>query len=196
MKTFYYLIVLIFLFGCKTKSLTVEKSVEKEKESFSRYFDSLIKQSIKTQSDWQKQQSFISSNLILKSSYEVDSLGNRKPFHYKHFVNGELKEEIWLEGGDIVSETASSEPKESENKSESKKENTRVEVDVGQEKNKVVKLKKKGKQVQVKGFQFGFYLWLLLLIIIIVILRWLAKKFNLFDKLKSIFKEQKKPSDI
>ena len=65
-----------------------EKSIEKEKESLSRHFDSLIKQSINYQLEWQKNQSSVTDNLKLSSISELDSLGNRKPFHYKHYVDG------------------------------------------------------------------------------------------------------------
>lgn len=196
MRTIYYLLIISLFFGCKSKSLTVEKSFEKEKENWSRYYDSLISQSIKMQLDWQKQQTDISKNLILKSSNEFDSLGNRIPFHYKHFVDGQLKEEIFLQGGDIVNETISNESSEYETKTESKTEKTLIEVDVGQEKIKQKKSIDKAKKVEVKGFQFGFYIWLLLIIILLLLLRWLSKRFKLFDKFKSVLKGEKKPSDI
>ena len=44
--------------------------------------------------------------------------------------------------------------------------------------------KEKDKQVEVTGFQFGFYLWLFFIVVAILILRYIAIKFNLFDRFK------------
>lgn len=184
-----YFLLLIFLIGCKSKSISVEKSEEKQSAALARHFDSILKQSIKMQLDWQKSQSLISNSLRLKSIPVLDSLGKRIPFHYKRFIDGQLQEEIWLEGGEVINETSSSVSTEAETKDETKAEETKIKVEAGQKAEVKKKTKKKGKKVEVQGFQFGFYLWLLLVVIIIIILRWIAKRFKLF-------KENKKPSDI
>ena len=187
MKKVYCLLITIGLFSCKTKTVTVEKSIEKEKESLSRHFDSLIKQSINYQLEWQKNQSSVTDNLKLSSISELDSLGNRKPFHYKHYLDGQLKEEIYLEGGEINKETTSKKSDSVEKKVEKKQENTRIEVDVGQNK-AAEKLKiDKAKKAEVKGFQFGFYLWLFLIVIVLIVLNWISKKIKLPDKIKALF---------
>ena len=188
MKTLKYIVVAFLLFGCKTKTVTVEKSIVKEKESMSRHFDSLLKQSINTQLDWQKKQYSITDNLKLSSVAQLDSFGNRKPFHFKHYVDGQLKEEIYLEGGEINKETKSNKSNEAEHKQENKKENTRIEADVGQKKAGEKSTFDKNKKAKVTGYQFGFYVWLLLLIIIILILRWIANKFKLGDWFKAVLK--------
>lgn len=187
MKKVYCLLITIGLFSCKTKTVTVEKSIEKEKESLSRHFDSLIKQSINYQLEWQKNQSSVTDNLKLSSISELDSLGNRKPFHYKHYLDGQLKEEIYLEGGEINKETTSKKSDSVEKKVEKKQENTRIEVDVGQNK-AAEKLKiDKAKKAEVKGFQFGFYLWLFLIVVVLIVLNWISKKIKLPDKIKALF---------
>lgn len=187
MKLLKYIAVSMLVFSCKTKTVTVEKSIEKEKESLSRYFDSLFQQSVKMQLDWQKNQLSMSSNLVLTSVSELDSSGIRKPFHYKHYVDGDLKEEIWLQGGEINTQTETKETKASEKKEESKVEKGRIEVDVGQkkaiEKSKLTKAKK----AKTTGYQFGFYVWAFLLIVVIIVLAWIAKRFKLPDKFKSLF---------
>ena len=186
MKKVYCLLITIGLFSCKTKTVTVEKSIEKEKESLSRHFDSLIKQSINYQLEWQKNQSSVTDNLKLSSISELDSLGNRKPFHFKHYVDGQLKEEIFLEGGEINKETTSKKSDSVEKKIEKKQENTRIEVDVGQKK-AAEKLKiDKAKKAEVKGFQFGFYLWLFLIVVVLIVLNWISKKIKLPDKIKAL----------
>ena len=187
MKKVYCLLITIGLFSCKTKTVTVEKSSEKEKESLSRHFDSLIKQSINYQLEWQKNQSSVTDNLKLSSISELDSLGNRKPFHFKHYVDGQLKEEIFLEGGEINKETTSKKSDSVEKKVEKKQENTRIEVDVGQKKEGEKAILKKAKKANTKGFQFGFYLWLFFIIIALVILSWVVKKLKLPDKIKALF---------
>ncbi|PWA05471.1 hypothetical protein [Flavobacterium laiguense] len=187
MKVLGYIALAMLALGCKTKTVTVEKTREKEIEEMKSHFDSMFQQSIKHQLDWQKNQLAINSNLVLTSVSELDSSGLRKPFHYKHFVDGNLKEEIFLEGGEINTQTETKETKATEKKDESKVEKGRIEVDVGQKKAIEKSKAKKAKVAKVKGFQFGFYLWLFALIIVLVILTWIAKKFKLLDRFKSIF---------
>lgn len=187
MKLLKYIAISLLVFSCKTKTVTVEKSSEREKESLSRYFDSLFQQSVKMQLDWQKNQSSITDNLKLSSITELDSSGNRKPFHYKHYLDGQLKEEIYLEGGEINKETTSNKSDLSENKQENKQEKTLIDVDVGQKKEAEKATLNKSKKAEVKGSQFGFYVWLFLIIIALVVLNWVAKKLKLPDKIKSLF---------
>jgi len=199
MRILKYIAVSLLFFSCKTKTVTVEKFIEKEKESLSRYFDSLFQQSFKMQLEWHKNQSSLTDNLKLSSLAELDSSGNRKPFHYKHYVDGELKEEIYLEGGEINKETTSNQSDSVEHKQEHKQENTRIDVDVGQKKaGKKVTLNK-AKKAETKGFQFGFYVWLFFIVIALIILNWVAKRLKLPDKIKTLlgYKEvENKPSDI
>jgi hypothetical protein len=171
------------LAGCKTKSLTLTKNKEKEVSEMKRHFDSIFKVSLKHQFDWQKSQLSINSNLVLTSASVLDSSGNRKPFHYKHFVDGNLKEEIYLEGGEINSHREKKEIAATEKKDETKVEKGRIEVDVGQKKATDKSNVKKAKSAKVKGFQFGFYLLSLGIIAVIIILACISKKFKLSDKL-------------
>lgn len=187
MKILIYIAVSLLFLSCKSKTITVEKTFEKEKESMSSHFDSLFQQSLKMQLEWQKSQSSVFENLKLSSFTELDSLGNRKAFHFKHYVDGHLKEEIYLEGGEINKETASNKVDLNEHKQEKKQENTRIDVDVGQKKEAEKATLNKAKKAEVKGFQFGFYLWLFLIIIALVVLNWVAKRLKLPDKIKALF---------
>jgi hypothetical protein len=188
MKALGYIALALLVFGCKTKTLTVEKTREKELSEMKRHFDSIFQLSVKHQLNWQKNQLAINSNLVLTSVSELDSSGTRIPFHYKHFVDGELKEEIYLEGGEINSKTETKETAATEKKDETKVEKGRIEVDVGQKKATDKSKAKKAKIAKVKGFQFGFYLWLFAIIVVIIILTWIGKKFNLFDRFKTVLK--------
>ena len=177
----------MLVLGCKTKTVTVEKTREKEISEMKRHFDSIFQLSVKYQLEWQKSQLAINSNLVLTSASVFDSSGNRMPFHYKHYLDGQLKEEIYLEGGEINKETTSNKSDSVEHKKEHKQENTRIDVDVGQKK-AAEKLKiDKAKKAEVKGFQFGFYLWSFLIIIVLIVLNWISKKLKLPDKLKNLF---------
>lgn len=176
----------MLFFSCKTKTVTVEKTLEKEKESLSRHFDSLFQQSLKMQLDWQRNQSSLTDNLKLSSYTELDISGNRKPFYFKHYIDGQLKEEIYLEGGEINKQTTSNESNLSENKQENKQEKTLIDVDVGQKKESEKATLNKAKKAEVKGFQFGFYVWLILIIIALFVLNWVAKKLKLPDKIKAL----------
>ena len=177
----------MLVLGCKTKTVTVEKTREKEISEMKRHFDSIFQLSVKYQLEWQKSQLAINSNLVLTSASVFDSSGNRMPFHYKHFVDGNLKEEIFLEGGEINAQTETKETKATEKKEESKVEKGRIEVDVGQKKATEKSKAKKAKVAKVKGFQFGFYLWSFLIIIVLIVLNWISKKLKLPDKLKNLF---------
>ena len=179
MKNLFYLMVPLLLIGCKTKTVAVEKSTETFKENHTKHFDSLIQLFVKNQLQHQKSQSVITSSLFLKSIPVLDSLGNRKPLNYKHYVDGVLKEEIYLEGGEINQETETKQTAESEHKVETKAENTKIESDVRQKKEIKKSSKKKDKTVKLTGFQFGFYLGLLLIIIVALVLIWILKKLKL-----------------
>jgi hypothetical protein len=187
MKTIKYILLALLVFSCKTKTVTLEKTREKEISEMKRHFDSMFQLSIKHELNWKKSQLAVNSNMVLTSFAELDSSGNRKPFHFKHYVDGNLKEEIYLEGGEINTQTETKEIKATEKKEESKVEKGRIKVDVGQKKT-TEKLKlDKAKKAEIKGFQFGFYVWLLLIIVVLIVLNWVSKKLKLPDKLKNLF---------
>jgi copper homeostasis protein CutC len=187
MKVLKYIALSMLLFGCKTKTVTLDKERENELSEMKMHFDSTFNLSLKHQLDLQKNQIDFNSNLVLTSASVRDSSGNRIPFHYKHFVDGNLKEEIFLEGGEINAKTETKETKIDEKKQESKVEKGRIDVDVGQKKEVEKSKVKKAKKAKTKGFQFGFYVWLFLIVVVIIILAWIGKKFKLPDKFKSIF---------
>lgn len=187
MKALVYIALAILLVGCKTKTVELEKSRKKELSEVKRHFDSIFQLSLKHQLDWQKSQLAINSNLVLSSVSELDSSGTRIPFHYKHYVDGDLKEEIYLEGGELNARTETKETKNNETKEESKVEKGRIEVDVGLKKLAKKSDAKKAKVAKAQGFQFGFYLWLFLIIVVLIVLNWVFKKVKIPDKLSSIF---------
>jgi hypothetical protein len=187
MKILKYIALAMLVTSCKTKTVTLEKTREKELSEMKRHFDSIFQLSVRHQLDWQKSQLAINSNLVLTSASVLDSSGNRNPFHFKHYVDGNLKEEIFLEGGEINAQSETKETKTTEKKEESKVEKGRIDVDVGQKKAIEKSKAKKAKVAKIKGFQFGFYLWSFLLIVVIIVLAWIAKKFKLLDRFKSIF---------
>lgn len=186
MKKVLYISLLLACLACKTKTVTLEKTSEIEKISFQKHFDSLANLLIKNQLDYTKNQSLVNSSFVLESVPVLDSLGNRKPFNYKHYVDGKLAEEIYLEGGELTQSNETKQSNESEHKNEVKSKNTRIESDVGVKAKIKKAAKKKGKEAKTKGFQFGFYLWSFLLIVVLIVLRWIDKKFNLIDRLKTV----------
>lgn len=127
MKLVKYIAVFLLILGCKTKTVTIDKSIEKERELISKRFDSLFQSLLKWQLEASKSQSTLSSNFKLSSAPVLDSLGHREPFHYKHYVDGQLKEEIFLKGGEINKETKSSKTDEVEKRQEHKQEKTNIE---------------------------------------------------------------------
>lgn len=187
MKKVIVLILVLLLAGCKTKKLTATKTLEKEREAYTKHFDSVVKQSIKNELQWVKNESLNAENLVLQSVAVLDSSGVRQPFHYKHYVDGNLKEEIYLQGGEIAKNEEAKQTAKTEQKKESKIENTRVDVDVGEKKETEKATKTKAKEANTTGFQFGFYVWLFAIIIVLIALNWVAKRFKLPDKLKDLF---------
>lgn len=190
MKNLLYIIVAVICFGCKTKSLLVDKSFENKQISYSKKFDSLFQLYSKLQLELSKKQSSFSSSFILKSIPIYDSLGNRKPLNYKHYIDGVLAEEIYIDGGELTQTNAQEETQETKKKSEVNTQTKRIESDVGLKVNAKAAKKVKEKEVEVKGFQFGFYLWLFFLLVVLIILYWIASKFKLPDKFMSLFKSK------
>ncbi|CAM2904937.1 hypothetical protein [Flavobacterium frigoris] len=188
MKKLLCIIVLALCLGCKTKTVTLEKTSEIENNSYQKHFDSLVQLVTKSQLDYSKSQSLVNRNLFLQSVPVLDSIGNRKPLIYKHFIDGKLAEEIYLEGGELTQSNETKQSNESEHKDELKSEKGRFESDVGIDAASEKATKKKAKKAETKGFQAGFYVWLFAIIIALVVLGWLAKKFKLTERLKTVFK--------
>lgn len=186
MKRIFYLVICLILFSCKTKTITTERTSEKDFSTSSLYLDSLFKQSLNIHLNSRKDQYLINENLKLSSSIELDSLGNRKPFHFKHYVDGKLKEEIYLKGGEITKNIDSSTLKQSENKEVAKIEKTLMETDVGKEQTTKKETLNRNKKTTTTGFQFGFYVWSFLILIVLIILRWSSKKINLPNSIKKM----------
>lgn len=178
--------------GCKTKEIKVSKLIEKERETYNKRFDSLVKLSVNNEMQWGESQKSITDNLVLQSVTVLDSSGVRQPFHYKHYVDGVLKEEIHLEGGELTQKTALKTDNNTGFKTEIKDENTRIEVDVGENKATENSSKSKEKEGKTTGFQFGLYALIFAIVVAFLILRWIA------NKLKYVFPdmEVKKPPDI
>lgn len=190
MKSIIYFIAIMLLFGCKSKNVVVEKHIEKYQENLSMRLDSLMEQKMNVYKEFQKKQSLFSSALTLKSLPEVDSNGIKRPFHYKHYKDGILKEEIWLQGGEITSETESQDVLEHETQAENNAKEFKVNVIA--DKHKTIKKRelKKQKEVEVTGFQFGLYVWLFLIVVVLIILWWVAKRLKLPDRIKVILQSK------
>ncbi len=183
----------IALTSCRTKELTIQKSKEIDLSELSRKFDSLIQRNLKHQLEHDHASSLNLQSLVLSSTPVYDSTGTRQPFHYKHIIDGVVKEEIFVSGGEINKESHDAKSESSETKNEVKKETTRIDVDVGQKQKKAKLTKGKAKTVKSSGFQFGVYVWVASMIIIILILLWIAKRFKLIDKIRVILGRKKEP---
>lgn len=175
-KVIILIVVVISLIGCKSKSLVVDKTIEKKQVNYSKKFDSLAVLYTQLQQELFRKNSYFNRNFVLKSIPVFDSLGNRKPLNYKHYINGELAEEIYLDAGDLSEETQSKKAEESKIKNQVKSKSTRIESDVGIKVDNTKAKNTKTKDVEVKGFQFGFYAWLFLIVVVLIILRQLTKK--------------------
>lgn len=175
-KVIILIVVIMSLIGCKSKSLVVDKTIEKKQVNYSKKFDSLALLYSELQQELFRKNSYFNRNFVLKSIPVFDSLGNRKPLNYRHYINGELAEEIYLDAGDLSEETQSKKAEETEVKNEVKKENVRIESDVGITSKSNNKGLSKTKEVEVKGFQFGFYAWLFFIVVVLIIIRQFTKK--------------------
>lgn len=188
MKKVLYILVVALSIGCKTKTVTIEKTSEHEKYSFQKHFDSLAKLQLKWQLDYSKKQSLFNSSFVLQSVPVLDSLGNRKPMNYKHYVDGKLAEEIYLDGGELTRTNETQQSNDSEHKDELRSESAMIESDVGVKAEKKKATKKKAKKAETKGFQAGFYIWLFAIIIAVLVLWWVSKKFKPIEWFKTVLK--------
>jgi hypothetical protein len=93
-----------------------------------------------------------------------------------------------LEGGELSQSNETKQLNESEHKDENKVEKGRFESDVGAKAKAKAAKKAKAKKGKTTGFQAGFYIWLFAIIIAVLVLRWIAKKFNLVDRFKTVIK--------
>lgn len=187
MKKALFIMVLILCLSCKIKTVTLEKMSEIDKNSYLKHFDSIVQLSAKLQLKHSKEQSLVNRNWVLQSISELDSIGNRKPLNYKHYIDGKLAEEIYLEGGELSQSKELKQLNESEHKREINAKKGRFESHVSVHAKTEKSTKNKDKKTKINGFQFGFYVWLFLLIVVIIILHWLSNKFKLTDKFKEFF---------
>ena len=186
------LVALILLAGCKTKEKSFQKEKEKITLELSQKIDSLVEVRFKERLKTASKFDFQASNFSLKTVPVFDSLGNRVPFHYKHYIDGNLKEEIFVQGGEVATDT----------KAETATETIQREHDVGLKSK--VNVKKKAKQAfkkkakrkagntKVKGFQAGVYNTWSIIILLLLLLWWFNRKFNLLGRLKTILVGGKK----
>lgn len=189
-----YKVIICLLMACIVSCKSKQNTVSKEKSSFDlnykRTLDSLVEERVKERLELLSEHESQTRSFSFNSVPVFDSLGNRLPFHYKHFVDGNLKEEIWLEGGDVANNA--------ESKSESKRElavlekhnSTAIKANATEAVQETTKKVKKDRVTKVQGFQAGFYITWVVIILVLIVLWWLARRFKLWDKPGTATKNQ------
>lgn len=187
MKKVLYILLLLVFFGCKTKTVTVDNTKEVKAVDYKKRLDSMAQVLVDNQLNYNHSLSLRNANWVLQTTPVLDSLGNRKPLNYKHYVNGELAEEIFLEGGELTRSNDEKTSTELEKKDEKKSENSNFKADTGIKSSEKAKSDNRNKVKKITDFSFSFYVWLFLIIIVILIMYWLSSYFKLPDKFSSLF---------
>ena len=183
-----FLAVLLLMVSCKTKELTVQKSLEEVKAELVETSNENTSSDVKTESQINENEvkELVSLLQNLNIGYDGKELSDKLDFLLKKTDEG-TKLTIQGKGTANYSET-------------NKKEFESLKIEIFKRQDSLYNLqssainslqadiyqfsKEKDKQVEVKGFQFGFYLWLFFIVVAILILRYIAIKFNLFDRFK------------
>lgn len=182
------LLLLLFVTGCKTKHLQIEKSEERQKEVRKIEKDSIFEQkkAIKTAVFQVDNLQSVELELIT----DKDSVGNSKELHFTRYRDGP-KETITVRGGSVRLRTADN----SVQRSSQYINNTSEKGIIRTEENilKTTENKSFSKQKEVK--QSGLkWLWLTMIVsgILILVLVFLQWKFKIFKWFPLVFARFKK----
>lgn len=186
-----FLAVLLFMVSCKTKELTVQKSLEEVKAELVGTSKENTSADVKTESQINQNEvkELVSLLQNLNIGYDGKELSDKLDFLLKKTDEG-TKLTIQGKGTANYSET-------------NKKEFESLKIEIFKRQDSLYNLQSsafnslhadiyqfintKDKDVKVKGFQAGAYITIGVVLIVLAILAWIAKRFKLFSKIESIF---------
>lgn len=186
-----FLAVLLLMVSCKTKELTVQKSLEEVKAELVETSNENTSSDVKTESQINENEvkELVSLLQNLNIGYDGKELSDKLDFLLKKTDEG-TKLTIQGKGTANYSET-------------NKKEFESLKIEIFKRQDSLYNLQSsainslqadiyqfintKDKDVKVKGFQAGAYITIGVVLIVLAILAWIAKRFKLFSKIESIF---------
>lgn len=186
-----FLAIILLTLSCKTKELTVSKSIEEVKAELVENSKENTSAGVKTESQINQNEvkELVSLLQNLNIGYDGKELSDKLDFLLKKTDEG-TKLTIQGKGTANYSET-------------NKKEFESLKIEIFKRQDSLYNLQSsainslqadiyqfintKDKDVKVKGFQAGAYITIGVVLIVLAILAWIAKRFKLFSKIGSIF---------
>lgn len=173
------LLLLLFVTGCKTKHLQIERKEDRHKETRQVKKDSVFEQVAES-----RNQFFLRENEII-SQFELetaDSIGGKELTFER--IRSPAGEKIIVRGGRVKIKTSANFSEKITRKDTLQVNNTSVRTNIQENKTSESKSFKKEKEVKTQGFTFGGYLSLILWILVLVSLIFLAWRLKLFRQFK------------
>lgn len=182
------LLLLLFVTGCKTKHLQIEKSEERQKEVRKSEKDSVFEQ--KMQAKVTELQLTRHELTELELITEKDSTGQSKMLEFER-IRSPSGEKIIVRGGSLKLKTTHQTADKITKKDTLQVNNTSVRTNIEEYKNTENKSFSKQKEVKQSGLK---WLWLTMIVsgILILVLVFLQWKFKIFKGFPAVFARFKK----
>ncbi len=179
------LLILLFVIGCKTKHVQIEKSEEQRKEVRKSKKDSVFEQVAESRNQFFLRENEIISQFELET--EKDSTGQSKALEFER-IRSPSGEKIIVRGGKVKIKTSANTSEKITKKDTLQLNNTSVRTSENTQKITENKSFKKQKEVKTQGVTFGFYFWL----VVVLLLLFLAWRLKLFRKITAIITKFKR----
>ena len=183
------LFLLLFVMGCKTKHVQIERKEEKHKEIKKSQKDSVFEQQKQGKSSVFQLDN--SRSLELELETEKDSTGQSKVLEFER-IRSPAGEKIIVRGGRVKIKTSAQTSEKITKKDTLQVNNTSVRTNIQENKTTESKSFNKQKEVKTQGVTFGGYLSLILWILVLGALIFLAWRLKLFRKITAIITKFKR----
>lgn len=174
-----YLILLVFLFGCKTKQTTLEQNYSREVEVLQNALDSISEIQKSIFEEFEKNSTRTNRRLVLTPV--VDSNGIAQPIQYVEIINGIVVRQINLQGASLEETNEAEEVQSKQTKlMDSLARSTRSESDFALRDDLDANLDFKDESKPTKGsFWSRFKLWIIIILLLVLLfLSWRLKLFR------------------
>ncbi|GIM53769.1 hypothetical protein [Capnocytophaga cynodegmi] len=183
------LLILLFVIGCKTKHVQIERKEEKHKEVRKSKKDSVFEET-KTGKTTVFQ---VDNSQVFELDLETEkgSAGQSKVLEFER-IRSPSGEKIIVRGGRVKIKTSAQTSEKITKKDTLQVNNTSVRTNIQENKTTENKSFNKQKEVKTQGFTFGGYLSLILWILVLGTLIFLAWRLKLFRKITAIITKFKR----
>lgn len=183
------LLILLFVIGCKTKHVQIERKEEKHKEVRKSKKDSVFEET-KTGKTTVFQ---VDNSQVFELDLETekDSAGQSKALEFER-IRSPSGEKIIVRGGKVKLKVGSTDRQLYRQKDTLQVNSTSVRTNIQENKATESKSFNKQKEVKTQGFTFGGYLSLIFWILVLGTLIFLAWRLKLFRKITAIITKFKR----